>query len=87
MCGQDLKHIPDPPQVEEYLEEVREAGEKEPVNVFNGYKEAGETLYQKQLEIEVMLTVAECSRLHNLGKLYRKCDTFSYNSIEAKKSR
>ncbi|MCX4325525.1 MAG: nucleotidyltransferase domain-containing protein, partial [Lachnospiraceae bacterium] len=44
------------PQVEDYLEGVREAREKEPVS-----------LSQEQAETEVTLTVAECGEFHNLG--------------------
>ena len=47
------------PQVEDYLEGVREAREKEPVS-----------LSQEQAETEVTLTVAECGEFHNLGEFY-----------------
>ena len=47
------------PQVEDYLEGVREAREKEPVSIS-----------QEQAETEVTLTVAECGEFHNLGEFY-----------------
>ncbi len=59
------------PQAEDYLKGLREAREKEPVSIFNAHKGLSETLYQKQSEMEVTLTVAECGGFHNLGKVYR----------------
>ena len=52
------------PQVEDYLERVREAREKEPVS-----------LSQEQAETEVTLTVAECGEFHNLGEFYENIPT------------
>ncbi|NBI93117.1 DUF4316 domain-containing protein [Lachnospiraceae bacterium] len=52
------------PQVEDYLEGVREAREKEPVS-----------LSQEQAETEVTLTVAECGEFHNLGEFYENIPT------------
>ncbi len=52
------------PQVEDYLEGVREAREKEPVS-----------LSQEQAETEVTLTVAECGEFHNLGEFYEDIPT------------
>ena len=52
------------PQVEDYLEGVREAREKEPVS-----------LSQEQVETEVTLTVAECGEFHNLGEFYENIPT------------
>ncbi len=52
------------PQVEDYLEGVREAREKELV-----------TLSQEQAETEVTLTVAECGEFHNLGEFYENIPT------------
>ena len=52
------------PQVEDYLEGVREAREKEPA-----------ILSPKQAEPEVTLTVAECGEFHNLGEFYENIPT------------
>ncbi len=52
------------PKVEDYLEGVREAREKEPVS-----------LSQEQAETEVTLTVAECGEFHNLGEFYENIPT------------
>lgn len=52
------------PQVEDYLEGVREAREKEPA-----------ILSPKQTEPEVTLTVAECGEFHNLGEFYENIPT------------
>ncbi|MGN0345866.1 MAG: DUF3849 domain-containing protein [Lachnospiraceae bacterium] len=52
------------PQVEEYLESVREAREKEPA-----------IISPKQAEPEVTLTVAECGEFHNLGGFYENIPT------------
>ena len=52
------------PQVEDYLEGVREAREKELVS-----------LSQEQAETEVTLTVAECGEFHNLGEFYENIPT------------
>ena len=52
------------PQVEGYLEGVREAREKAPV-----------TLPQEPAEPEVTLTVAECGEFHNLGEFYENIPT------------
>ncbi|MEZ3506784.1 MAG: DUF4316 domain-containing protein [Lachnospiraceae bacterium] len=52
------------PQVEDYLEGVREARENEPVS-----------LSQEQAETEVTLTVAECGEFHSLGEFYENIPT------------
>ena len=52
------------PQVEDYLEGVREARENEPVS-----------LSQEQAETEVILTVAECGEFHSLGEFYENIPT------------
>ena len=52
------------PQVEDYLEGVRETREKELVS-----------LSQEQAETEVTLTVAECGEFHNLGEFYENIPT------------
>ncbi|NBJ94830.1 hypothetical protein D5281_20185 [bacterium 1xD42-62] len=52
------------PQVEDYLEGVREAREK-----------ASVTLPQEPAEPEVTLTVAECGEFHNLGEFYENIPT------------
>ncbi len=52
------------PQVEDYLEGVREAREKAPVSIT-----------QEQAVTEVTLTVAECGEFHNLGEFYENIPT------------
>lgn len=63
------------PQVENYLEEVREARKIESQGIFNDYKELGGTLYQKQEEMEVTLTVAERGGIDNSGEIDRDIST------------
>lgn len=58
------------PQVEDHLEGVREAREKEPLTTL-----AAEPLIQEQAEPEVTLTVAECGEFHNLGEYYENIPT------------
>ena len=65
------------PQVEDYLEGVREAREKNPVGISGGeeQKEMKESLFPEQAETEVTLTVAECGEFHNLGEFYENIPT------------
>ena len=64
------------PQVEDYLEGVREAREKEQVSISAGKnEEQKESLFPEQAETEVTLTVAECGEFHNLGEFYENIPT------------
>ncbi len=65
------------PQVEDYLEGVREAREKNPVSISEReeQKEMKESLFPEQAETEVTLTVAECGEFHNLGEFYENIPT------------
>lgn len=62
-------------QSENYPEEMHEAREKEPVSIFNKYRELNKTLYMEFAETEVTLTVLECSGFHNLGEVYSNIPT------------
>ena len=64
------------PQVEEYLEGVREAREMEQADISARKKqEQKESLSPEQAETEVTLTVAECGEFHNLGEFYENIPT------------
>ena len=67
------------PQVEDYLDGVREARDKEPVSISDGerhgHKEMQESLFPEPAETEVTLTVAECGEYHNLGEFYENIPT------------
>ena len=62
------------PQVEDYLEGVREARERDlaaSISREENQKETKESLFPEQAETEVTLTVAECGEFHNLGEFMR----------------
>ena len=73
------------PQVEDYLEGVREARERDlaaSISREENQKETKESLFPEQAEPEAMqtepevtLTVAECSEFHNLGEFYENIPT------------
>ena len=66
------------PQVEDYLEGVREARERDlaaSISREENQKETKESLFPEQAETEVTLTVAECGEFHNLGEFYENIPT------------
>ena len=66
------------PQVEDYLERVREARERDlaaSISREENQKETKESLFPEQAETEVTLTVAECGEFHNLGEFYENIPT------------
>ncbi|MEY8519287.1 DUF3849 domain-containing protein [Lachnospiraceae bacterium 29-84] len=73
------------PQVEDYLEGVREARERDlaaSISREENQKETKESLFPEraepeamQSETEVTLTVAECGEFHNLGEFYENIPT------------
>ncbi len=66
------------PQVEGYLEGVREARERDlaaSISREENQKETKESLFPEQAETEVTLTVAECGEFHNLGEFYENIPT------------
>ncbi len=65
-------------QVEDYLEGVREARERDlaaSISREENQKETKESLFPEQAETEVTLTVAECGEFHNLGEFYENIPT------------
>lgn len=66
------------PLVEDYLEGMREAMERDlaaSISREENQKETKESLFQEQAEPEVTLTVAECGEFHNLGEFYENIPT------------
>ena len=66
------------PQVEGYLEGVREARERDlaaSISREENQKETKESLFPEKAETEVTLTVAECGEFHNLGEFYENIPT------------
>lgn len=64
------------PQVEEYLAGVREARQQEAAQQIQ--QTSGHDVQKSELnenEVEVTLTVAECSEFHNLGEFYENIPT------------
>lgn len=64
------------PQVEEYLTGIREARQQEAAQQIQ--QTSGHDVQKSELkenEIEVTLTVAECSEFHNLGEFYENIPT------------